>query len=1006
MISHLIKFFPTIVGIVLLLPDLSLAQNLDSLWAIWNDPGQADTLRLEAMTSISKDGFLFSQPDSAYKLAQDQLEFARESQQPMFEAIALNTQGISLMVRGQKDEAIKRFEQVLAIRETLNDLAGSASAMANIGQVYFTVGKFEEAISFLDKSLKIQQEINNLTGQAIAMGNLANVYNAQGNTIQAIQYFTRTLQIMETLGRKRDILACKLNIADIFSKQGEWDSARRYFQEGIALARDINHVQFLANGLMGMGSLLHEEGKFQQALEYQKEGLKYSLTVGDPYAQGLLIHNIGMVFFSSNQLDSAEAYFQKSLVLRQEIEDEDGILESLNSLATLFDEQGKFTQAIDLSEKALFIAEEKGKLYEISRSCNILSRGYEQQGRHEEALQLLNRFIILKDSLNDIENQKTVIQQQFKYEYDKQALADSLSFVQQQAETEVAYQKQLANRNYLLFAAIALAILGFILFRYRQQIRNREKEIELQRERERKEQLAQLDKMKSRFFANISHEFRTPLTLILGQNEQLQSKIDDPALDRNFDMLDRNGRRLLGLINQVLDLSKLESGKLQMKTLPFNLIPFLKNLLFSFESLTDQKKIRLRFEGEQQELLAIVDPEKMERVFFNLISNAIKFTPEQGEISVLIEQREQWLRIGIRDTGIGISKDQLDFIFDRFYQSNTSEMNPSPGTGIGLALAKELVELHEGSLIVDSEEGKGSTFWVELPSIPSETIKEMTSSYAPKLEPTEAPISPPLPSLEVNNKHKAEQILIVEDNPDVRSYLDETLRGFGYQVIQAEDGQIGLQQAQAHQPDLIISDVMMPRMDGFAFAQAIRADAKSSHIPLILLTAKASDESRITGLETGVDDFLTKPFNAKELQVRIRNLIDQRKRLQQTFSTSLSIKPEEVSAVPMDQAFLKKVSDFIEANLGNEQFGVEDLSREAGMSLTHLNRKLNALIGQSAGKFIRSMRLQRAADLLQKRAGTISDIAYDMGFSSPNNFGRAFKKQFGMSPSEFLQQKA
>ncbi|MEL6594200.1 MAG: response regulator, partial [Bacteroidota bacterium] len=250
---------------------------------------------------------------------------------------------------------------------------------------------------------------------------------------------------------------------------------------------------------------------------------------------------------------------------------------------------------------------------------------------------------------------------------------------------------------------------------------------------------------------------------------------------------------------------------------------------------------------------------------------------------------------------------------------------------------------------------------------------------------------------------EAAQVLIVEDNPDVRAYVQEQLISFGYQVVAAKDGVEGLEKARELLPDLIISDIMMPRLDGYGVAKGLREDQKTSHIPLILLTSKASEQSKVEGYELGIDDYLLKPFNSAELKARIANLIEQRKRLRERFSTATVIRPNEVSAVPLDQAFLEEVLKAIETNLTNEQFGVETLSEIVGMSVNHLNRKLRALIDQTAGKLIRSMRLQRAADLLQQKAGTISDIAYDMGFSSPNHFSRSFKNQFGVTPSEFLK---
>lgn len=602
----------------------------------------------------------------------------------------------------------------------------------------------------------------------------------------------------------------------------------------------------------------------------------------------------------------------------------------------------------------------------------------------EEANQ--TRETLTADSLNESLKQQQILAERLRQE----------SMLQKELMVSEMNQRMILMRVLLFVGIVALVV--FIILRIRQRRRNREQMRKLEAERQRKEQLAKLNELKSRFFTNISHEFRTPLTLILGQNQQLQAELNDANLNPKFERIDRNARRLLDLVNQVLNLSKLESGSIKLEPKPIDLIPFLKNILFSFESMAEEKGQVLSFQHEIDSLPMLVDPEKLEQVFYNLLINALKFTPEKGDITLSLESQNDHIHIGVIDNGMGIPVDQLPYVFERFYQTEGGDTHPSPGTGIGLALAKELVELHGGCISVDSEVGSGSRFWVKLPlqiGQESNAVEVYESQFQPAAMISAAKEIPS--TISTTNAH----ILIVEDNPDVRDYLYSELQLMGYRVSQAIHGKDGLLQAQQDQPDLIISDVMMPQMDGYAFVQAIRADVITSHIPIILLTAKASDESKLSGLQVGADAYLTKPFNRTELQIRVAKLIEQRERLRQQFSAAIHIRPEEVSAVPMDQAFLTQVTEVIEQNLSNEQFSVESLSAEVAISVTHLNRKLKAIIGQSAGKLIRSMRLQRAADLIGQEAGTISDIAYDLGFSSPNNFATAFKKQFGMSPSEY-----
>ncbi len=518
-------------------------------------------------------------------------------------------------------------------------------------------------------------------------------------------------------------------------------------------------------------------------------------------------------------------------------------------------------------------------------------------------------------------------------------------------------------------------------------------------------QLQELDKLKSRFFANISHEFRTPLTLILGQIDSIMSGNIGMKEKGKLQVADRNAKRLLTLINQLLDLSRLESGSMELKAEQHNIVSFLKSLFYSFESLAESKRIILKFESEFNIIPVVFDPDKMEKIFLNIISNAFNFTDTEGEIEVGLSTIDSIVEIRITDSGIGIPSDRLPNIFDRFYQVDGSATRKHEGTGIGLALTKELIELHKGNISVNSKEGEGSEFILQLPLGDYEIKKdELYKQLADKslqinnLETTEAEEKNTV--LSSSGSDNDEIILIVEDNPDVRNYIRELLET-GYRVIEASNGEEGVSKAKDEIPDLIITDVMMPEMDGFQFCKKVRNNEKTSHIPLVMLTAKAGFDDKIEGLESGIDAYLTKPFKAKELIVQIDNLLKQRKLLRERFSKSTVIKPSEVSAISADQVFLQKTIQKIENHFGDSQFSVEHLAEHLNMSISQLNRKLNALIGQPSGQLIRSLRLQRAADLLKQNSASVSEICYNLGFNDHAYFSRAFKKQFGCSPSSY-----
>ncbi len=554
---------------------------------------------------------------------------------------------------------------------------------------------------------------------------------------------------------------------------------------------------------------------------------------------------------------------------------------------------------------------------------------------------------------------------------------------------------------YFGYGIAGLALLFFIR-KYemnRIDLRNR-----LKLEKVEADKFKELDQMKSRFFANISHEFRTPLTLVLGQIRTVME--DDDLGERRRNKLVvamRNARRLLQLVSQLLDLSKLESGNMKLALVRADVLPQLKNWFYSFESVAHEKSLQLIFSCREDTIVLDFEPDKLEMIVTNLISNALKFTPDGGtiELKAAVESQEdsEKIVIVVKDSGVGISEEQLHHIFDRFYQAEASDSRTFEGTGIGLALVKELVELHQGSVTVESAIGVGTTFIVHMPlrqkGFEPESVTHLAmtpadgENYARSSEPGT-----------INGKQESPLILVVEDNSDLRSYIKSSIAG-QYRVLEAADGRQGFKVACSEIPDLIISDVMMPRMDGYEFSAEIRKDERTSHIPIILLTAKAADKDKIAGLELGVDDYLVKPFNEQELRVRIENLIKLRTLMREKFSTATVIKPSDITETSVDQQFLKKTVDSIEAGMGSESFSVSVLAEKLNMSEAQLNRKLNALIGQPPGKLLRSMRLQRAADLLKADTANIAEICYKVGFSDQANFTRSFKKQFGVSPSEY-----
>jgi signal transduction histidine kinase/DNA-binding response OmpR family regulator len=524
------------------------------------------------------------------------------------------------------------------------------------------------------------------------------------------------------------------------------------------------------------------------------------------------------------------------------------------------------------------------------------------------------------------------------------------------------------------------------------------------------EQLKELDKMKSNFFVNISHEFRTPLSLILSPLEKyIQGKETSQVKLTELERMHRNAKRLQQLINQLLDLAKLESGGMKLINKQSDFIYFLRVLTSSFESLAESRNIQFNVEIPIDSYPTFFDTEKLETVLHNLLSNAFKFTPDGGKINFRLainQNQEKPLSISISDTGPGIPESELNKIFDRFYQVDSSSSREFEGSGIGLSLVRELVALMNGSIAVESSPGNGATFTVQLPLKLFADTEMSTTSISSTGE-----LIPADNFLPTNGKQHEEMeeakvapadalILLVEDNADLRSYLKESLED-DYQIMAAENGQVGLEKALELIPDLILSDMMMPIMDGFTLCTKIRGDERTSHIPFILLTARTTIESKLEGLELGADEYLTKPFNIKEIKVRIKNLLEQRKNLRNSFSRELTIQPKNISVTSVDERFLNHALEIMEAHIADPQFSVERFAEEIGMSRKNLLRKIKALTDQSVNEFIRNFRLQRSAQFISAKTGTISEIAYRVGFNNLSYFSKCFKELFGVLPNEY-----
>ena len=582
---------------------------------------------------------------------------------------------------------------------------------------------------------------------------------------------------------------------------------------------------------------------------------------------------------------------------------------------------------------------------------------------------------------------------------------------------------------YALVSFSALFIL--LLYMFRRLIIMRARLIhEARMEQLKREKTEELYNIKMQFFTDISHEFRTPLSLILAPLQKIIVSFEnDPRLSRHIEIIRKNADRLSRLIDQIIDLRKIDLNKMKLSLVKGDIVRYVKEITGSFDEIAQQRSMNLEFSTSINSYEMWFDEGKLEKIMYNLLSNAFKFTPDNGKIEVsfrmpakeniaILEKDDsatdkEFIEIMVRDNGVGIPSEHRGHLFERFYRIERHDSIIRRGTGIGLALTKELVDLHKGKIIVESEENKGTCFIVLLPAGKDYWNKyRMTESYGDRNGLTDsfqpfilteehefAHIDSGIRTKTVRDR-KNQKILLVEDETDVRNFIREYFEG-NYQIIEASNGIEGLELALRNDPDIIISDVIMPLMDGLEMCQRLKEEIRTSHIPLIMLTARSSVDNKIEGLETGADAYIEKPFSIDLVEVQINNLLENRRKLRDKFSKELVIKPSDIAVTSVDAIFIQKAMDIVDKYISDQNFGSEEFCKEIGMSRSQLHRKLKALTSQPASEFIRTMRLKRATCLLKESQMSVEEISFRVGFNSPAYFTKCFKSLFGKTPSEF-----
>lgn len=898
--------------------------------------------------------------------------------------------GDFLHTNSNYDSALTVYIQAQNIAQTLQDRSLLVEAFYKQGNTLNDLGRLEEADSIISVALKVAMEA------PLDSSLLAFCYNNLGNNAFANNQYDKALELYQktliyNIDNDRLDAVVSSNIGLIHFSQGDYATAEKYFQAGLASASAINETRVVAQSYNNLGMAKRGLGEYEEARRNYYSALEHFETVNDLSNMAHVHTNLSNIHKDLGEYEQAIDELEKCLQLLNQVNYPLGECYTLNNLGELHFRMKDYKKA----ETYFLQAKERSISADVllinTDASRFLSLVYDSLGDFKNAYEYHIRYKALDDSLKNQTNKSRMAELEEKYQNEqKQQEIELLSAENQIASLQL--QKQESFRNYLIVATFLLLLLTAVVYnRYQIKARANDK-------------LKELDHLKSNFFTNISHEFRTPLTLILSPIQKLLQKTNDHEISNELLIIHRNASRLTELINQLMDLSKLEAGELKLKISENNLKELLQVSAASFESLAEAQHLQFHVRINGAPTLAFYDEDKILKVLNNLLSNAFKFTPKGGNVILEAELKDNIAYISVTDTGLGIAKEDQELIFQRFYQSS-SYHSITAGTGVGLTLSKEFALLHKGDIEIESNKGEGTRFTFYFPisknAYPPSTIVESQFTSPIALERINRSIEPGNEGLQ---EHEL-IILIVEDNADLRQHITSLLKD-SFTVKHAVNGKEGISIAEEIVPDIIISDLMMPEVDGAELCNTLKSNDRTSHIPIVLLTAKADRETKLSGLKTGADDFLTKPFDNEELIVRVNNLIDQRKKLQEKFARKITLSPSNIEVESPNDRFIRKALETVDKHLSNSEFTVEQFQDEMAMSRMQLHRKLKALTGFSASEFIRDIRLQRAADLLGQNGINITEVAYSCGFNSSSYFTQRFKEKYGTSPSKYLKKDA
>lgn len=764
------------------------------------------------------------------------------------------------------------------------------------------------------------------------------------------------------------------NLSYYYMVSGDYTLAIEYLEKIRGYALTYNDTSRLINYHLALANIhaMQQSWPVDSILRHYEMAERYAMMTQDTMYMLVIDYHFALDYLNRDTLhEEARRRFERALSLEPFTTEGHYLLPALHEqFGDYFVKTQRYTEAVAQYQQAI----NKGKAFEdatlLSACYDKLKTCYLALGQYEQAIAALEQKQAYQEILFDEEKMRSI--QRLEIEFQTERKDNAIALLKQE---KAAKDLQAQRQHYIILSAftglIVISIMATLIvlnYRYRNQA-NRVKA----------EQQEAMNRMQQNFYTNITHEFRTPITVILGMAEQIQGNFKEKKL------IQRNSQELLRLVDHLLDLSKIDEDLLKLQWIQSDIISFFRYAVEPMQSMAALRGIDVYFQTQLEQLIMDYVPDKMQQILHNLLGNAIRHTLAGGTVQMLAQKVDEHLQISIKDNGEGIPAKELPRIFDRFYQVAQNKATSS-GTGIGLAVVKELVHLMQGRITVESTLGEGTNFILLFPISRNAPLTAIGTAHHQQLISEQ--------SFRLSASPDATLALIIEDNVDVITYLQDCLSPM-YQIQTAHDGQTGIEKALNTIPDIIICDVMIPQKDGFEVCALLKKDERTSHVPIILLTAKATQEDRLKGLKSGADAYLTKPFNKQELYIRLQQLVELRHKLQERYKYGLL----RQTAIQADDRFVNKIQAFVEDNLDNEQLDVTTICQHLGLSRMQVHRKLKALTQKTTTQFVRAVRMQHARHLLQKTDLHIAEIAFRVGYSDPSYFSRQFSEEFGYPPS-------